>query len=215
MSEPRRAFQRVGAEQRKDALIGATLKLMAKGGPEAATIRAVADEAEVTLGLIRHYFSSKEELINAAYERHMANLMAMTCEIDFKEIKSAKQQLGIFVRAALTPPAVDPEAISLWAGFIHMIRRDERMWATHERTYYQLRDHLEGLVSAALYEAGSPPDATSLRRYAIACNAVLDGLWLEGGALPEAFDKDELVDIGLASISAILNLPLGPVETSA
>lgn len=213
MSKAGRRFKRTDAERRKEALIDATLTLMAKGGPEATTIRAIAKEAEVTQGLIRHYFSSKEELINAAYERHMANLMAMTCGIDFGDVRSAKRRLEMFVRAALMPPAVDPEAVSLWAGFIHMVKRDERMGATHERTYHQFRDHLEALISAALIESGKHADAASLRRQAIACNAVLDGLWLEGGALPDAFDAGELPAIGLASISAILNLPLGSMET--
>ena len=34
---------------------------------------------------------------------------------------------------------------------------------------------------------------------AIACNAVIDGLWLEGGTLPDAFGPDELVQIGIRS----------------
>ena len=46
------------------------------------------------------------------------------------------------------------------------------------------------------------------RRPAIACNAVLDGLWLEGGALPDAFDADELVRIGLSWVGAILGMTL-------
>jgi hypothetical protein len=43
---------------------------------------------------------------------------------------------------------------------------------------------------------------------AIACNAVIDGLWLEGGALPEAFEPDELTGIALTAVGAILQLDL-------
>ena len=46
------------------------------------------------------------------------------------------------------------------------------------------------------------------RRLAIACNAVIDGLWLEGGALPEAFEAGELPEIALQSVGAILGLNL-------
>ena len=47
-----------------------------------------------------------------------------------------------------------------------------------------------------------------LRREAIACNAVIDGLWLEGGVLPHGFAPGELVRIGLQSVGAILGVDL-------
>ena len=54
-----------------------------------------------------------------------------------------------------------------------------------------------------------------MRRRAIAVNAVLDGLWLEGGLLPEAFAAGELAELGLAATGAILALDLAPSEGAA
>ena len=59
-------FRREPAEQRKDDLIQATLSLIAEQGVRAATVRAIAKRADVTQGLIRHYFSTKHDLILAA-----------------------------------------------------------------------------------------------------------------------------------------------------
>ena len=56
--------------------------------------------------------------------------------------------------------------------------------------------------------------AKQINQLAIACNAVVDGLWLEGGALPEAFEPGEIVDIGLASISALIGVNLKEERTS-
>lgn len=64
---------------------------------------------------------------------------------------------------------------------------------------------LQGLI-AALGRPGVP--ATRLRQEAIACNAVIDGLWMEGGVLPHGFAPGELVRIGLASVGAILGTDL-------
>ena len=50
-------------------------------------------------------------------------------------------------------------------------------------------------------------DAARARALAIACNGVIDGLWMEGGMLGEAFAPGELECIGLASVRAILGLP--------
>lgn len=38
---------------------------------------------------------------------------------------------------------------------------------------------------------------------------MIDGLWLEGSALPEAFDPDELAGIVISSEGAILGIDLG------
>jgi TetR/AcrR family transcriptional regulator, transcriptional repressor of bet genes len=187
----RRKFRRESEESRRDALIAAVLSLVAEGGPQAATVRAIADRAGVTPGLIRHYFSTKEDLTRAAY----ASLMSQMTDDNASALSSApsspQARLAVFVAASLRPPVVDAERLGLWAAFLHGVRTDPEMRAVHEAGYLGSRDRLQ-----------------SLRRHAIACNAVIDGLWLEGSALPEAFDPDELTRIGLTSVGAILGTDL-------
>ncbi len=207
MSAERRSFKREGADSRKEALIRATLALMADRGPSAATVRAIAEKAGITQGMIRHYFSSKEDLINAAYQTHMHG-QTDAAKRAAGAGGTARNRLALVVRASVTPPVADPTALSLWAGFIHMVWRDPSMRATHEQTYLRYRDLLQSLIAEALAEAGRIVDADEARRFAIACNAVVDGLWLEAGALPDAFEEDELAYIALDSVAAILGLPL-------
>ena len=44
------------------------------------------------------------------------------------------------------------------------------------------------------------------RREAIACNALIDGLWIEGGSLPDNFDHGEVLRIALDGIGAMLGI---------
>ena len=74
MSTDRRPYRREPEEARREALIEAALELVALGGPQAATVRAIAARAGVTPGLIRHYFATKEELTRAAYRRFVQML---------------------------------------------------------------------------------------------------------------------------------------------
>ncbi len=62
----RRPYRREGEEKRRDDLIAAAIDLVAEGGPEAATVRAIAARAGVTPGLILHYFQYKEDRTRAA-----------------------------------------------------------------------------------------------------------------------------------------------------
>ncbi len=206
MTDDRRKFRRESAEARKDALILAALDLVAEQGVRGATVRGIAERANVTQGLIRHYFSSKEELISAAYEYHMKAMTDQTAAS--AKDGSARDRLKGFVTASLTPPVVDPRAVALWAGFLNKTQQDPGMREIHRRTYAYFRDHLEALIAAAYADAGLSASPARLRHLGTAANAVIDGLWLEGGALPDAFEDGELAQIGLEAVGAILGFSL-------
>jgi AcrR family transcriptional regulator len=208
MGIERRKFKRETGAQRKLALVEATLCLVAEQGVHGATVRAIAERADVTQGLIRHYFSSKEDLIVAAYLHHMTDMTEKTFAPATQQTGSHKDRLAAFVIASLTPPVVEPRSIALWASFLNMVQQDPRMKSTHEHTYIDFRDRLAALIRAALVEADQPAPAPRLRLLATACNAVIDGLWMEGGALPDAFGPDELPHIGLKSVGAIIGINL-------
>ncbi len=200
----RRPYVRDSEENRREALIHATQDLVAEGGPRAATVRAIAARAGVTPGLIRHYFGSKDELSRAAY---VALVDGMTAKgADALEGVGAEpgERLAAFVAASLRPPVVDAKAVGLWAGYLHQVQADPGLLAQHEAGYLRYRDRLQELIG----ELGRQVPPAQLRQEAIACNAVLDGLWLEGSVLPHGFAPGELVRIGLRSVSAILGYDL-------
>lgn len=57
------------AEQTRSGIVDAALGLFRARGYDATTMRAVADEAGVSLGSAYYYFSGKEELIQAFYDQ--------------------------------------------------------------------------------------------------------------------------------------------------
>ena len=205
LTQDRRPYRRESESSRRDALIQATQALVAEGGPAAATVRAIAERAGVTPGLIRHYFGSKDELSRAAYRALMDGMTDRGQ--DALEGVSAEpgERLAAFVAASLRPPAVDGRAVGLWAGYIHQVQSDPALLSLHEKGYLRYRDMLQSLI-ADLARPGV--DEARMRQEAIACNAVIDGLWLEGGVLPHGFATGELVRIGLASVGAILGFDL-------
>jgi TetR/AcrR family transcriptional repressor of bet genes len=204
MTGERRKFRREGEEARRDALVSAALALVAEGGAQAATVRAIAERAGVTPGLIRHYFQTKEELTRAAYMALMSRMTEDNAAVLAVAPGTPEARLASFVAASLRPPVVDAERLGLWAAFLHGVRTDNQMRAVHEAGYIGYRDRLQDLIA----DLPRPSSPETLRAHAIACNAVIDGLWLEGSALPEAFAPGELVRIGLTSVGAIIGLDL-------
>ena len=63
----RRKQQRQIPDDRKQALITAASNVLAESGPDDHIVSVIADRAGVTQGLIRLYFSTKDDLIAAGY----------------------------------------------------------------------------------------------------------------------------------------------------
>jgi TetR/AcrR family transcriptional regulator, transcriptional repressor of bet genes len=204
MSDLRRPYHRETVDQRRDALIQSALDLMAEGGPEAMTVRAIAARAGTTPGLIRHYFGTKDELIRCAFERFMGHMTQQSLSTIEPVVRDPVAALAAMICASLRPPVLDGERVRLWAGFLQMVQRHPAMRQTHAATYLGYRDRLQTLIEALPGKS----DPAVARQLAIACNAVIDGLWLEGATLPDDFAEDEVEGIALAAISAILDTPL-------
>jgi len=69
MNEPATA-RRHQAEQRRLQLIDTALAVFAEKGVDGATVKDLSQAAGVAQGLLYHYFRSKDELLEAALERH-------------------------------------------------------------------------------------------------------------------------------------------------
>jgi len=57
------------AEQTRRTIVDAALRLIRRDGYDATTMRAIAAEADVSLGSAYYYFSSKEHLVQAFYDQ--------------------------------------------------------------------------------------------------------------------------------------------------
>jgi AcrR family transcriptional regulator len=62
MSNKDRRWTRLGPEARREQILAAARRLFEEGGYDAVSMSDVADAAEVTRGLVHHYFGSKREL---------------------------------------------------------------------------------------------------------------------------------------------------------
>lgn len=201
MTADRRSFQRQSEDQRRESLIHAALELMGEGGPRAVTVRAIAEKAGITPGLIRHYFASKDDLVRASYLTLMERLNSDS-QASADMASTPAKAIGAIVLDCLRPPVMEGGRIRLWAGFLHLVHSDPALREVHKATYLAFRDRLQALIQ----QLPGQEDAATARRLSIAINGVLDGLWLEGGLLPGGFEPGEVEAIGLRSVAALLGL---------
>ena len=70
---------RLDPAERREQILSATIRLVARDGFASVTLRDVAAEVGVVHGLIRHYFPTREQLVAAAFE------YAVSAELDEDE----------------------------------------------------------------------------------------------------------------------------------
>ncbi len=208
MQKERRVFQRETADTRKQSLIEATLDVIGDLGFNGATVREITKRANVTQGLVRHHFSTKDQLLNAAYAYHMSQMTERSLHPKLPENATAVCHLATTVRTTLTAPVMSERNLTLWASFLGRLRKEPYIRETHERTYLQFYEGLAELIERAWKEVGRAPDPKLCRELAISCNALIDGLWIEGAALGSRFAPNEIADIGLRKIGVLLDLDL-------
>ncbi|MGV8937533.1 MAG: TetR family transcriptional regulator C-terminal domain-containing protein [Allorhizobium sp.] len=200
----RRTFHRAGENERRQDLLTATLDCVAEFGLHGATVRRIAERAGVTAGLIRHYFSGKDQMLQAAYRETMATMNTTAINATTAAGQDPRARLHDFIIANLSPPITDPRTMSLWAAFISHVRVDPDFAEIHRETYLDFLGALEGLIAAFLGANGRPADPGECHDLAIAISGLIDGLWLEGSLAGDLFDDRALPRIALKSVEAIL-----------
>jgi len=204
----RRSFKRAPEGERRQDLVRATMDCVCDLGLQATTVRAVATRAGVTNGLIRHYFSTKVQMIQEAYKATIDGMTATAKATIDPHDASPATRLRLFIAANLSPPVVNPRTLSLWASFISLIHVDQAMADIHRDGYIDFRRVLERLVGALFADAGRPIPQSERERHAIKINALIDGLWLEGCLAGEIFKPDALPALGIEAVESILGMPL-------
>ncbi|WP_229798581.1 TetR/AcrR family transcriptional regulator [Planomonospora parontospora] len=95
MAEPTRRTR--GSDRTREAIVETALRLFRERGYEATTMRAIAAEAGVSVGNAYYYFSSKEALVQAYYDRAQAEHEA-ACERVLATERSLAGRLGGVLR---------------------------------------------------------------------------------------------------------------------
>lgn len=87
-------------EDKRTAILEATLRLISKNGFHGTAMSQVAKEAGVSAGIIYHYFDGKDDLINELYrtiKRRFGQAVLESCEQDQPLKAQIRQMLGIMI----------------------------------------------------------------------------------------------------------------------
>jgi AcrR family transcriptional regulator len=199
---PRKTFLKKSADVRRDELISATVRCLLKFGVAETSVRTIAAEAGLSLGMVRHHFNSKDELLAATYRSLSEQLRAQTRQALERADPSPMGQLVAFIYAGLQPPLLDLRYVRVRFMFWELTHTNPVVRAAHEEIYTRFQKHLLDLVRGVAKANNAKTDCTLLT---LTMTAFLKGVWAEWSLSNDRFDPRRLVDQMMPLWEAALN----------
>ena len=155
---------------RRRQLVEVTIDSLAELGYVGTTLAQIAARADVSPGLVAHYFKDKDGLLEAAF-RSLARRVAMQVRTRLAKVSTPRGRIQAIIDANLAPEEFDRRTGSAWLAFwgqvLHVERLKRVQTLYQRRTLSNLRNALRRLLPAA--------EAQSL---ASMIAAMIDGIWL-------------------------------------
>ena len=201
--KPKPRFQRQLADARRQALIEAAIASLKRYGHQGLSVRSIASQARVSLGLINHHFPNKEVLVAEAYSCFHRKLIEVHVQAVARAgpNASAHAQLHAFFKSSFSAPNLDQDVLTAWVVFWGMHRHSKEIQHVHEETYRAYVKLLRNMLAGLARESGKL--RMSLRNAATGLTALLDGLWLEWCLEPDNFTPQEAIRICEAWIDSL------------
>ena len=187
----RRSFSKLAPDVRRRQLIEATYRCLRLHGAGSISVRRIAEEAGLSLGMVRHHFRSKDELL-AATLRHLSDqLHVETGRAMAQTYASAMARLQAFIRACLHPESLDSDYVRARFMFWGLAQSNPIVRQAHDEIYDRFDRQIRALVADVAQEMGVTID---LDVASLAIQALLKGIWVEWSLTPNRADPLKLAE---------------------
>lgn len=176
-------------EQRRQQLIDATMKCIARKGMGSTTLADVAGEAGLSQGIVNLHFESKENLLNETLRYLADEYKAQFNKAYEKSGPGAAEKLLALIELDLRPAICDRRKVAVWFAFWGEVKsRPTYRKICDERDQYY--DEIIESLCATIIEEGGYKDI-SPRNVGISLNSITNGMWLSYLISPRTFRRDE------------------------
>ncbi|MGO1120631.1 TetR/AcrR family transcriptional regulator [Rhodovibrionaceae bacterium A322] len=173
----------------RDRLVEATLNCLAELGSKGATIRRIAEEADVTAGLVRHHFQSKDALFREAYQAINKSAQIRMQQVVNQQDKAPDLLLRDTIRAFFPEDLQDRKLMRIHIAFWGLVLTDPAIAEVQQETYSATLE----LFTTVLRPLVTDPEQR--QEMAVGLISLCDGLWLECCLNPDRMTAAKAVDI--------------------
>lgn len=130
-------------------ILDAAVRVFARQGFHTCRVSDIADEASVAYGLVYHYFSSKEEILNTLFLERWGVMLQAIREVDGSE-RSPRQKLYAIAAFIIDSYRHDPELMKVI--IVEVTRAANTFGRTHLDTIRDAYKQIAGIVGRAQAE---------------------------------------------------------------
>ena len=187
----------VDAVIRRQEIVDAVFRIIASDGLERASLREVADEAQLAVGSVRHYFASSDELLTHAFavvvDRIVGRLTDADSRLGDTPPASGEQHAAVLALLGEFLPLDEQRAVDacVWMAFKNAARTRPFLAAEADRSHRAVAAVVGGLILGLAEAEGVDADhAAGLDQQVLVTEAelllaVLDGLTMHALLQPE------------------------------
>ncbi|MEZ5831782.1 MAG: TetR family transcriptional regulator C-terminal domain-containing protein [Dongiaceae bacterium] len=203
-------FKRQAPEKRRADLVQAAIRCLSAGGMSAFKMERIAAEAGVSLGLLSHYFTDKNELLTEVYRAALyEDITRKIAELDDRDAAgSPVERLCRIVDAVIDPEYLQVPNLTVWLALWGEIVINPDLRRAHRTLYRSYLQSLAELIGTVAAERRRNVNAIDIARN---FQALIDGLFLERALDRQAVNHS---DLRRASYE-FLELHLGALPSSA
>jgi len=179
----------VNHEQKKEHIATATWRVILRDGMKGATVRGIAKEAGMSLGALRHYFSTQDELI--AYSMQLVHERALTriAAVDRRNLPPKSKVLGILFE--IVPWNEDTRAeMDVWLAYVFSFGHKADTLGLQKK----IREGMQVLV-AYLSKVRLLREGTDQALAAETLYSLVDGIAMHAYLEPGRLTKDRIAAI--------------------
>lgn len=179
-------------EERRQQLIEATVKCIARKGIGSTTLGEVAQEAGLSQGIVNLHFNSKENLLNETLQYIAEDYKSQFDNTLAKAAPEAAEQLLALMEMDLKPSICDRQKLAVWFSFwgeVKTVPTYQKVCDAYDSAYDAvIRGLCETIIKDGAYKHITADTATD------ALQSMTDGLWLSCLVSPKTFDRDHAMD---------------------
>jgi AcrR family transcriptional regulator len=134
------------APLRREQIVQATIRCLAREGYAGLTMKKVSREARVSQGILHYYFADKRAILVAALEAVMADLDRRVAAAQARSGRDPEARLRALIRASLQAAR---EAREVWVVFVEFwgeMMHDARLREINAHLYVRMRRLIGALV---------------------------------------------------------------------
>ncbi|MGM7723930.1 TetR/AcrR family transcriptional regulator [Metabacillus sp. Hm71] len=194
----------VDHEWRKKLIAEASWRVILERGMEGATVRNIAKEAGLSLGALRHYFSTQDELLIFAMNLVIERVTERINKIAVQELPPKEKILKIILEMVPTNDESMAE-MEVWFAFTAYARHKKGFDAHHDGLLTGMHRLIDSMEQYQLLKENVDKSIEVERLYAL-----VDGIALHAMLDPKRLNRDRIYKLFVYHLNSISKEEFAP-----